>query len=352
MHTVRQCHHGRQHGIIALFLADKSKTSILRELAHLNINKLFVHRTIKRYNETGSVEKRYGGGRKKTATSPKIVRHVKARINRNPRRSGRKMAKELKISRRSMQRILKNMLSLKPLKIQNCHNLTPEQMKVRVERAKLLKRLHASGHFPNIVFSDEKTFTIEQSFNKQNDRIYLPKRSIDNFSLRSATTEQNPGQIMVWAAVIANGRSPLIFLPNGIKVNGPLYRQTVLEAVLKPWTRKHFQGIQFIFQQDSAPSHKANDTQEWLRNNVPHFISREQWPPYSPDANPLDYSNWGILQEMVGKQRYQSVDALKTAIRREWMRIPEGHIRAASNSFFDRLAAIIRVKGKQIEIMQ
>lgn len=341
----------KRNAVIALFLGGKQKIEILRQLNHLNINKKFIDRTIKRYNETGSIEKRHGGGWKKTATSPEMVRRVKARIDRNPRRSARKMATELRISDRSMRRILKNVVKVKPYKIQKCQNLTPQQMKVRVERAKALKRLHDSGHLPNIVFSDEKNFNIEQFINKQNDRVYLAERSAENFSYRSATRQQGPAQVMVWAAVTADGRSPLVFMPSGIKVNAPLYRQTVLEAVLKPWAHNHFKERPYTFQQDSAPSHKARETQEWLKNNVPNFISSAQWPPFSPDANPLDYSIWGILQDMVGKKKYQSLDLLKKAILREWKRIPGAHIRAACNSFFERLTAIIRAKGQHIENM-
>ena len=63
------------------------------------------------------------------------------RLERNPRRSGRQMAKELKISQDSIRRILKNELKVKPYKFQKAHDLTPKQKKVRLERAKQLLRL-------------------------------------------------------------------------------------------------------------------------------------------------------------------------------------------------------------------
>lgn len=87
--------------VIALYLAGKSQKAIVSQLQHLNVNKTFVHRTIKRYNDTGSIEKRYGAGRKKTTTSREMVKKVRKRIERNSRHSGRKMAAELKISARS-----------------------------------------------------------------------------------------------------------------------------------------------------------------------------------------------------------------------------------------------------------
>ena len=198
---------------------------------------MFVYRTITRYNGTNSVAKRYSGGRKKTASSPEMVRKVKVRIERNPRRSGNQMAKELKISQRSMRRILQNELNVKPYKFQKAHDLTAKQKKVRLERAKELLRLHACGEFPNIVFFDEKNFPIEQFINSQNDRVYLTERTYENLSLRTVTRSNFPSQVMVWAAVTADGRCPIVFKVSGINVNATYYRENVVEAALEPWAR-------------------------------------------------------------------------------------------------------------------
>jgi len=52
---------------------------------------------------------------------------------------------------------------------------------------------------------------------------------------------------------------------------------------------------QFIFQQDGAPAHTASLAQDWLSRNCPEFIRKEEWPPNSPDLNPLDYHVWGAM---------------------------------------------------------
>ncbi|CAG9831256.1 unnamed protein product [Diabrotica balteata] len=116
-----------------------------------------------------------------------MVLKVKARLKRNPRSSGNQMVTELKISQRSMQRILKKELKVKPYKFQKAHNLAPKQKKVQLERAKEFLCLRERGEFPNIVFSDKKTFPIEQFINSQNDRVYLTERTYKSLSLRAAT---------------------------------------------------------------------------------------------------------------------------------------------------------------------
>ena len=54
----------------------------------------------------------------------------------------------------------------------------------------------------------------------------------------------------------------------------------VLDDKLKPWVHV------VLFQQDSAPSHKDQVTQNWLTDNVPCQWSPESRPPSSPYLNP------------------------------------------------------------------
>lgn len=323
--------------------------AIVRELQHLRVNKMFVYRTIMRYNDTGSIAKRFRGGPGKTATSSEMVRKVKARIQRNPRQSAAKLSKDLNVSDSSIRRILKNELKLKPYKIQKVQDLTPAQTAVRLQRSKALKALHAAGNLQNLVFSGEHFFTVQQYVNKQNDRVWLQNKSNDNLQNRLAVRKQAPASVMVWAAVTANGRSPLVFIDQGVKVNQEVYQQKVLNDALIPWARKQFGANRWTFQQDSAPSHKARLTQQFLHDHVPQFISSQQWPPYSPDLNPMDFSIWSILEAKVSTKKYQSVETLKSALRREWSRIPQDHIRAACNAFIKRIDAVIRARGSYIE---
>jgi len=67
---------------------------------------------------------------------------------------------------------------------------------------------------------------------------------------------------------------------------------------VKPLNIIVFSGQEWVFQQDSAPAHKAKMTREWQQRNVLAFISAEDWPSGSPDLNPLDYTLWAVLEDM------------------------------------------------------
>ena len=57
---------------------------------------------------------------------------------------------------------------------------------------------------------------------------------------------------MVWVIVTETGRSPLLFVPSGAKLNSQRYIADILKSCLLPWAKTHFQGVPISLQQDSA----------------------------------------------------------------------------------------------------
>ena len=77
----------------------------------------------------------------------------------------------------------------------------------------------------------------------------------------------------------------LHFCKKGIKSAVRNYQRYILTNVVESLNQTMFQNRPWIFQQDSAPVHKAETMQQWLENHVPEFISSEHWPLASPDHN-------------------------------------------------------------------
>ena len=89
----------------------------------------------------------------------------------------------------------------------------------RLDRSKKLLRRHINCMLPNLIFSDDKLFTVEAAFNHGNDRV-LSKSLQDIFpGLKMVRRTQKQASVMVWAAVSAEGEPPLIFVIEGIKIN-------------------------------------------------------------------------------------------------------------------------------------
>jgi len=103
----------------------------------------------------------------------------------------------------------------------------------------------------------------------------------------------------------------------------------------KKWNYRsiiRFPDNDFIFIQDSTPSHHAKATQEFFRHNTPDFISPQKWTPHSPDLNPLDYSIWDILQGLFYEGRrepFANLEDLDTVISDKWHDVDDQTVRKA-----------------------
>ncbi|KAI6656176.1 hypothetical protein LOD99_1509 [Oopsacas minuta] len=335
--------------IIELAKNGKTQKEILKLLNIPANRRKFVYRTIRRYNETGEVCDKARSGRPPSVTTPALQKLVRERIRRNPRRSMRKMAQELKVSESSVRKIVKVNLGMRSFRRKKVHFLS-EQVKVkRLQRCKGQLRRHVNHDIKKIAFSDEKIFTIEEALNPQNDRIISHKSSTIDPDLKYVPRVQKPLSVMVWAGISAVGRTPLIFGPAGVKINSTTYRDLILEPIVKNLSQTMFNGGSFVFQQDGAPAHTSNVTQTWLQSNIPCFIEKEQWPPYSPDLNPMDYSVWSILESRVCAKSHKSIDSLKRKLREEWEKIPQDVLRAAVEALPGRISSVIHDKGGYIE---
>ena len=87
----------------------------------------------------------------------------------------------------------------------------------------------------------------------------------------------------------------------------------LLEIGLLPDCRRLYPNGDWVFQQDGAPAHTSKTTQEYLDGATPDFIRKDEWPPQSPDCNPMDYVVWDSLSQKVyaGKQDTFTENELK-----------------------------------------
>ena len=101
--------------------------------------------------------------------------------------------------------------------------------------------------------------------------------------------------VMIWAAFSGKlGRSELYILERdpdspkgGYSANS--YIQLLDEMIPTCWEP----GL--IFMQDNAPIYKAKKTMRWFSDIS---IPLEDWPPYSPDLNPIK-NLWRKLKELI-----------------------------------------------------
>jgi transposase len=306
--------------------------------------------------KTGSIDRQPGSGRPRSVRINENIEKVNELVlsqEEMPKthRTTRQISRETGIHRSTVHRIIHRDLKLKCLKRRRAQLLSEANRVARLTRCKQLLKKYDDSAVDFIWFTDEKLFTVQQPFNSQNDRVYAPigtkKRLIEPTRLLR-TRSKFSKSIMVSVAVSKMGVTELIFVDPGVKINGQYYRDILLSQQMLP-AIKRIAGDVFVFQQDSAPAHRARDTIQLLQRETPDFIGPDLWPPNSPDLNPVDYQIWGIMQQRVYECRLNNVDELKQRLIDVWAGLQQHVIDSAVNEWRKRLKACVRAKGRHFE---
>lgn len=144
---------------------------------------------------------------------------------------------------------------------------------------------------------------------------------------------------MVWGAISIRGTLSLQF-PSS-KMNSNEYTN-VLQSSLLPFMRTR-EGASFKFMHDNAPIHGSSTTKKWLQeNNIPSI----NWPPCSPDQNPME-NIWGIVSRRVyaENRQFSNISELKRAILTSWRAISDLDCSALILSMPDRIFELIKKNG-------
>ena len=161
-----------------------------------------------------------------------------------------------------------------------------------------------------------------------------------------------PMSLMVSVAVSKVSKSLIFFVESGSKVNSAYYRVKLLASMIPEMDR--LTGHQpYVFMQDGARSHTANETVRFLnQQRYLTLLQPNMWPPNSPDLNPVDDSIWSALERNVYRgRRFENTIELKEAILQEWEALPQAVINNAIDGLRSRVWGDWRKRTKHRKIL-
>lgn len=261
--------------------------------------------------------------------------------------SQRHMAKVLKVSQSTISRGINEKLRLKKRIKPKVHHLTCHNIESRRTRSLALYKRLANGRWKKYITTDEAWFYLSNGNGKR--RIQYVSRDEHKPKVEVFQRHESHSKgVMVWAGISSRGKTSLHFIEPGAKINSTYYQEKVLKPFLKKDAKRLFPQGDFIFHQDSAPSHVSRSTVAFMTGKM-EFIPKEEWLPKSPDAAPMDYFVWGYLKRWLWKKDINTIDELKRALQTAWRILPQKLIIKALESWPKRIYQIYKAKGQHIE---
>ena len=145
--------------IVTLHKKGESNSCIAKQP---RIRRETVWKVVKKLKQTDETCNRPGQVRKRTVRTKRLLKNTKEKLRRNSRRSAAKIAGVAGISQTSMRLILKEDIRTHPYKMQKRNELSTTHECMRLDRCQHILNLMKDGTVPNLVFTDEKKFDVQQ----------------------------------------------------------------------------------------------------------------------------------------------------------------------------------------------
>ena len=170
----------------------------------------------------------------------------------------------------------------------------------------------------------------------------------------AVSTARQPA-CMVWGAIwLCRGgrirRSPLVIMTRDTSARRHGYSSTSYIQALEEGLLPNYR-VRQRFMQDNAPIHTLRVSRNWLQV---HQINTINWPPYSPDLNPIEHLWWALKREAY--RRNPNIDSINTTeswaefeacLKAAWVAIPNTLIYTLITSMPRRIEACRLARGYQ-----
>ena len=300
------------------------------------------HRTIKRFVVSGQTKRKTPKRCHLRRLSPRDIRKLKVETAKTPHATSKsifenagvpKMAKTARCQ--TLKSLAKVMKPIKQPPLSKCHKTK------RVEWA----RKYMKTDFRNVLFTDECHATLEGPDGWSSGWILHGRQP--GVRIRR---QQGGGGVMFWAGIKGDTIIGPFKVEAGVKIDSESYCE-LLNKYFTPWLEEQPLSLwrTMIFQQDNAPAHRSAYTSDWLKKAGFNNERVMEWPPNSPDLNPIE-NLWAIIKRRVysnGRQ-FTKLNELWNAIKDVSGSITPTEISNLTNSVDQRLVTILRKNGGHV----
>ena len=286
-----------------------------------------------------------------TVRTSKVIKIVKQMTESDNPKSQRVIGLCTGVSQPVVSRIISEDLGRIRKKKVKQRYLTDAMIEKRRFRAEAFAELVTPDKAEYILTLDEAMLQFDHT-NGQTEFFYTEKEISER--LREAplksSAPQFPQQVMFVCGFTWRGQTRFYHIPLNSKMTAEVFIREVLSPIMLVDLPKLYgkKAHKVVLHMDSATSHTAQLTIQWLKAHGFQYITKDQWLPNSPEISPMDFFANGYLKSKLVTRRYTTIDGMLRCAKQEWMDIPLEMFRNALSSWSDRVKKIFKAKGHYV----
>jgi transposase len=190
-----------------------------------------------------------------------------------------------------------------------------------------------------VMWTDEAAFEL----GKRSNRVTVWRKAYEKYDWDCIVPTFRSGRksVMVWGAITATSRSPLVLMPADERTASDFVRN-VYEDVLSNYWLSH-DGDGYVLMEDGAAIHRSKVSAAW-REEI--GLTKLDWPATSPDLNPIEHLWYQIKCLIEKKERPTRQEFMFAQVEEAWNELPQENIEKLIRSMPDRMEAVIKMGGK------
>ena len=336
MKTSKQLTPRKKAAIVELRKAGVKQKTIARQL---DFGKSAISKFIKRFESTGSIDRKQGQGwpRISTEADDKLLEGLSRADKKATAQELRQRWRTQSNVNASRETVNRRLLAMdlparrprkKPL-------LQPFQRENRLAFA----RKHQNWRFRDwkrVIFSDETWFETFSDAGK----MWVRRRKGEEMEPDCLVSKvKHPQKVMIWGAITPWGKSKLVFIDG--RVNAEKYLSILRESRITTFVKNHPDPHPLLME-DGAPAHRAKVVAQWHADRGIKLLPN--WPGSSPDLNPIE-NVWGVMKRRIEKENPTNLEGIKKIILRVWRALDGDFLRKLYDSMPRRMDLVIKAKG-------
>ena len=283
-----------------------------------------------------------------------LVKKIKARTSGKNTKPIKQIAIDLKVSRRTVQRVIYDDLQLKKRSKRKVHVLTESNRENRTRNSKLLYQSICGQQSEFAVTLDEAIFQFIPG-NHESDVIFIKKGEDIPQDFVKQVNQVQPPRVMVVAGITGRGPLKARIVPQKSKVNAEYYVKHVLQPIIETELVSLYPGEmhKVFLHHDKAPSHISRKTYQFLEQMHEKYgiwyQDKEDVVVKGADCSSMDFFGFGWLKHKVKERRVRTLEGMCKAIKQCWSELSVETCQNVFQGWKRRCRMINQVKGKHIE---